>query len=101
MIFIVEVDGEGVGLIEAYVHQTEDDPSLVPMCYMEVQSLMVLKQHRRNGIAHGLMAQAREWAKAKGATEITLGVWEANESARDFYQHMGFTTAHRRMTMPL
>ena len=101
MIFIAEVDGQSAGLIEVYVRQSDADPGVVPMCYIEMQSLMVLPAFRQHGIGRQLVDTAREWAKGKGATEISLGVWESNQQAREFYERHGFVTLHRRMVMPV
>jgi diamine N-acetyltransferase len=101
MLYIADVDGEWAGLIEVYMLKSDDDPCVVPMCSMEIQSLFVLQAFRNHGIAHQLIATAREWAKHKGATEIILGVWENNQQAREFYARLGFTTLHRRLGMPV
>ena len=71
------------------------------MCYIETQSLMVLPAFRQHGIGRQLVDMAREWVKGKGATEISLGVWESNQQAREFYERLGFVTLHRRMVMPV
>jgi ribosomal protein S18 acetylase RimI-like enzyme len=47
------------------------------------------------------MRRAQTWARAQGAGEIELTVYEFNEPAIAFYQSLGYKTVSRRMTFPL
>ena len=100
-IFLAEIEGKPVGLIEVYVRQDEDNPCIVPHKYMLLQSLMVLEGFRQNGIGKQLVKSAKEWAKRKGATEIRLEVWNFNSEARHFYKKLGFRTIKRGMEAEL
>jgi ribosomal protein S18 acetylase RimI-like enzyme len=100
-IFLAEVAGEPVGLIEVYVRQDPDEATLVQHRYAELQSLVVSAPFRRNGIGTQLVAVARRWAGEKGATEMRLGIWEFNQAAREFYETVGFKTLKRRMVAEL
>jgi len=100
-IFVAEVAGTLVGLIEVYMRQDPDEVALVRHQYAELQSLMVLAPFRRNGAGTQLVEVARQWAREKGATEMRLGVWEFNEEAREFYEAIGFRTLKRRLVAEL
>jgi ribosomal protein S18 acetylase RimI-like enzyme len=100
-IFVAEVAGRLVGLIEVYVRQDADEATLIRHQYVELQSLMVWSPFRRNGIGTQLVDVARRWAQEKGAIEMRLSVWEFNEAAREFYEAVGFKTLKRRMVTEL
>jgi ribosomal protein S18 acetylase RimI-like enzyme len=100
-IFVAEMAGELVGLIEVYVRQDPDEATLIQHRYAELQSLVVLVPFRRKGIGTQLVEIARRWARENGATEMRLGLWEFNQAARAFYETMGFGTLKRRMVVEI
>ena len=100
-IFVAEAAGEPVGLVEVHVRQDSEEATLVQYRYVELQSLVVSAPFRRNGIGTQLVAAARRWAGEKGATEMRLGAWEFNQTAREFYETVGFKTLKRRMIAEL
>ena len=53
--------------------------------------------HRRQGIGSALMRQAEAWARAHGADEVELGVWEFSDEALAFYSALGYVTSRRTM----
>jgi ribosomal protein S18 acetylase RimI-like enzyme len=56
---------------------------------------------RRRGIGRRLVREAERWARARGAEEIELNVWEFNASAQALYERLGYATFSRRMGKPL
>ncbi len=44
-----------------------------------------------------LMAEAHNWANARGATEIELTVWDFNSAATALYESLGYRTTRRIM----
>jgi GNAT superfamily N-acetyltransferase len=54
-----------------------------------VHAVEVLKSCRRKGVARKLMAQAAKWAKARGATYMSLITTNRNVAANSLYQSMG------------
>lgn len=98
VIFLAEVSGQIVALVEVYFRQeNETNPLIVPHPHAYVQSVMVSETERRTGIGRKLMAAAREWARAKGATEMRLEVWEFNQGTMRFYEKTGFRTLKRTL----
>ncbi len=59
----------------------------------QILLLYVAPEHRRRGIATMLMQQAENWAKAQGHPQIGLQTLVTNQTAMQFYQHLGYTTS--------
>jgi ribosomal protein S18 acetylase RimI-like enzyme len=100
-LFAAETEGQIVGYVHIVVRETPAIPIVVPRRLAIVDSLSVRQEVRRMGIGHALMSRAQRWARAQGATEIELTVYEFNEPAVAFYQSLGYETVSRRMTLPL
>ena len=60
-----------------------------------VSAVTVAEQHRRRGLATGLMAALGAWARDRGAHSCLLQVLATNEPALALYRRMGFTEHHR------
>ncbi|HYZ48015.1 MAG TPA: GNAT family N-acetyltransferase [Sphingomonas sp.] len=56
----------------------------------QLSQLYVTREHRGNGVAQTLMDWAIGSARAEGADELLLTVWEENHRAMRFYQKLGF-----------
>lgn len=57
---------------------------------MELLQLYVLRQWHGQGVAHRLMEWVIDTARAAGAPEIYLAVFDHNERAKRFYARYGF-----------
>lgn len=57
---------------------------------LEIERLYVHPAHKRKGYGRFLMEYAFTIAQQRGNTAAWLGVWEHNESAKAFYETMGF-----------
>ncbi len=97
VILVAESGGRVVGMAHASVRESPDIPIFVPRRYAHVSTLVVREEVRRTGVGRALMEQVHQWALGKGLTEIELGVWEFNETARAFYEDLGYTTTRRTM----
>lgn len=100
-LFVAEVDGDIVGVVKATIESAPDFPLFVPRRYATVDDLTVDEGYRRQGIGRALMDRAHEWAEEKGATSVTLTVYEFNQAALDFYRALGYETLSRHMRKPL
>jgi GNAT superfamily N-acetyltransferase len=58
-----------------------------------LHSLAVQPDHRRKGIARGLVRAAAALAAAQGFDTVSLHVWSGNGGAVHFYRALGFRTA--------
>ena len=56
-----------------------------------VHAVEVLEQHRRQGVAKLVMAQAAHWGRANGAKTLALAVTRANLGANALYADLGMT----------
>ena len=63
-----------------------------------ITDLYVRKRHRRKGVGAAAVRFAERFCRARGMAAIELQVEGANESARLFYQRMGFAW-HDRVPM--
>lgn len=86
-----------IGLLIALIRQTPELAIFVPRRYVMIDNLIVASEFRRQGAGEALMEAAEEWACTEGAREIELNVWEFNQNAILFYDHLGYETGARRM----
>jgi ribosomal protein S18 acetylase RimI-like enzyme len=81
-----------------------DEPAGVAVCFvgfstfaarplLNVHDLAVLPEHRRRGIARGLLAQVEVRARELGCVKLTLEVLEDNAAALALYRSVGFGDA--------
>jgi ribosomal protein S18 acetylase RimI-like enzyme len=96
-LLVADRDGEIVGLIHVTLRRAPDLPLFVPRRYASIESLVVREDCQRRGIGRRLVRDAERWARAKGAEEIELNVWEFNTGAVAFYERLGYATFSRRM----
>ena len=99
--FVAEAGGHIAGYVHAIVRDTPEIPIFVPRRLAIVEDVCVRAGARRAGIGRALMSHAQRWARAQGATEVELTVYEFNEPAIAFYQSLGYETINRRMALPL
>ena len=58
---------------------------------IHINNLAVLPEHRRSGVASGLIEHVLKEGGARGAHRATLEVRRSNEPARKLYEKFGFT----------
>ena len=63
--------------------------------------LYVAPEHRRRGIATALIGLVETWAIDKGLGAINLQVFQANSSALNLYNQLGYQTQSLSMVKPL
>jgi GNAT superfamily N-acetyltransferase len=100
-LFIAEIEGQLIGLAEVYFRQDEVDSVKVAQPYGYLQSLMVLEQFRRYGVGKLLVDAAEAWAKAKGATEMQLEIWDFPAGALRFYEKLSYRGLRRTLVRNL
>ena len=82
--FVWEEDGRIVGNVTLL-------PTRLPRRWI-IANVAVYPDHRRHGIARALMEAAQREAHRRGAYEIRLQVDRDNNSAKDLYSSLGYTT---------
>lgn len=96
-IFVAEIGNRIVGLAEVYLREDKSDPARVSFKHGHLQSLIVTKTARLQGIGKQLVEASERWAKEKGAVEMRLDIWEFGEGPLHFYERLGYRTLRRNM----
>jgi GNAT superfamily N-acetyltransferase len=65
---------------------------MVNMRTAYLEDLVVDEEHRNQGYGKALFDAAESVARVWGAERLDLMVWAFNDSAREFYEHMGMST---------
>lgn len=90
-IFIAEENDEVVGFLFVVIQEV-NSRNMKPHKILYIDDLCVDEKSRGKHIGQKLFEFAKEEAKRLGCYEITLNVWEGNESAKAFYEKMGLRT---------
>ena len=69
--------------------------------YAHIFMVYVHLDHRRQGIATGLIEQAQVWAQKRGDRQIGLQVFGHNQPAIELYERLGFQTQSLFLLKPL
>jgi GNAT superfamily N-acetyltransferase len=94
----VAIDGdEIVGYAEIHMVEPENDPGLVPTRRSHLQSLLVTREHRGDGVGSSLLAAAEAWARDRGAQEIELDHWVFDGGPEGFYERAGYQVLSRML----
>ena len=84
-VFVAEADGHAVGLLHAFAR-----PSLEKGMEAVVQSLVVDRAARGQGVGQALMQAAEQWATSRGLGSVALYTRTDREQARAFYERIGY-----------
>ena len=99
-VMIADSGGTIVGFV-CVVASTRGDSPDDPATYAWVHDIFVRPEHRRQGVATALMAEAESFVRSRGARELRLGVLDRNADARALYRGLGFRDYVRVVTKPL
>ena len=97
VIFSAVGGGEVVGYLICKIIEERHNSVLKMIKTLYLDDLCVDKNYRRSGAGRLLMEAAEDYARGIGCHNITLNVWEFNENAKSFYEHMGYGTQRREM----
>jgi ribosomal protein S18 acetylase RimI-like enzyme len=87
---LLACDASGAIAAFAQLRVNHPPPGIVVRAPVELKRFYVDKPWHGQGLARALMNAAEEAARARGAREFWLGVWERNPRAQAFYQKCGF-----------
>ena len=90
-----------LGLAIIKLEDAPEFPVFIEQTWAVVDNIAVRTDARRRGIGRALYDACVEWSKERDACWMELTVYEFNESARGFYESLGFQTVRRRMRLPL
>ena len=72
-----------------------------PVVRADLESIFVVPDHRGDGVGAALVAEFARWARARGAAELSVTAYAANERAVAFYARHGFVPRSVVMARPL
>lgn len=98
---ITAVAPQVIGVALVLLKSTPAFPVFVPARFAVVDNLVVESAWRRSGVGTALTRAAEDWARARGASWLELGVYEFNDSARAFYEALGYGPVTRKLHKPL
>ena len=71
--------------------------NMVPFDSLFIDDLCVDQNIRRKHVGQKIFEHVKEEAKKMGCYEVTLNVWEGNDTARRFYEKMGMVPKETQM----
>jgi len=89
-VFVAEHGGQVVGFVCVWAGVPSEEPDDDPSEYAFVSDLVLEPAHRHRGLGRELMTAAEDYARARGARRIRLGVLARNMAARAFYESMNY-----------
>lgn len=91
------------GSVKGYAFCVIQNPTfvntMVPMKILYIDDLCVDKGARGTHIGSALFKHVKSEAKRLGCYEVTLNVWEGNDTARAFYERMGMKIKETQMEL--
>jgi ribosomal protein S18 acetylase RimI-like enzyme len=93
--------GGAVALLVARIYDTPDDPMMVRRRRLHIETVVVGRMHRRQGIGRRLMDEGLEWGRSRGAIEVVLTTWTGNAEAEAFYRGLGYRELSRVLYAPI
>jgi ribosomal protein S18 acetylase RimI-like enzyme len=87
---VADEQGEPIGLAEARLCDTPDQPQLQPRRRVYLDELVVAARWQHRGVGRALLEAVEVWGRQRGATDLLLTVWTGNRSAEEFYGELGF-----------
>jgi uncharacterized protein (TIGR00290 family) len=89
-LFVAEREGRVVGFCAVQAAVPEEEPDNPPGSYALLSDLVVLPEARGAGVGRALLERGEAFARAEGATVLTLTVLARNRVARTLYAEAGF-----------
>ncbi len=90
-IFVAVDESERVlGYAFCVFQSHEGNNNLRDVLTLYVDDLCVEETARGTGIGTALFERVRAFARDRGVYNLTLNVWDKNEAAQAFYNHLGF-----------
>lgn len=88
-VFVYEDEGAICGYLFGIFTDTFKHDSLVDHRSLYIDDLCVDENKRSKGIGKALYSFIKDFAKKNGCYNITLNVWQGNDSSLAFYQKLG------------
>lgn len=89
-IIVAEHEGIICGMVCVEYATKPESPYNLERHFCHIVEIAVDKDFHRQGVGTELLEFVKQDAKQKGLSKIDLDVWEFNESAKEFYDAVGF-----------
>jgi diamine N-acetyltransferase len=100
-ILVAEGQDRLLGLAVVAAREVAAHPLLVPRQLVEINTVVVRKDARRQGIGRSLIEAALHWARQREVTAVEISVYAFNQEALRAYMAAGFTMSVHRLTLTL
>ncbi len=101
-IYVYSDDNDiALGYVFCIIKEPAFSSVMHPKTCLFIDDLCVDEAYRGQKIATKLFDHVKEEAKRLGCYEVTLNVWEGNDSARAFYDHMGMKPKETQLELIL
>jgi ribosomal protein S18 acetylase RimI-like enzyme len=99
-IFLAEDESSNIiGYCITYIKEIINHQVFRDMRNLEIEDLCIDEKHRGKGIGKKLFEEAVKHGKENGIKFIELSVWEFNQNAKIFYEHLGMRIKTNRMEL--
>jgi ribosomal protein S18 acetylase RimI-like enzyme len=99
-IFLAEDERSNIiGYCVTYIREIINHQVFRDMRNLEIEDLCIDEKHRGGGIGKKLFEEVIKHGKENGIKFIELSVWEFNQNAKIFYEHVGMKTKTHRMEL--
>lgn len=88
---VADEDGEIIGLCMGTLRKSPQTPVVKTRTTVLLDAIAVRQDYRGKGLGKRLYIVAQSYAREHGAESMELMAWAFNQSAINFYQHMGMT----------
>jgi ribosomal protein S18 acetylase RimI-like enzyme len=100
IVTVAEDKNEIIGCLTFAVKNFEENHYVFKeMEYIEIENLCVDKDSREKGVGKKLFETVIEYAKYKNINHIELDVWDFNQNAINFYEHLGMKARTHKMEL--
>ena len=100
-IFVYEYEGEVAGHAFCVLKEVKNDRLLQDIKTLYIDDICVDEKLRGRHIGKALYDYVLDFAKSLGCNNLTLNVWEGNDSAKAFYISMGMKVQKSGMEVML
>ena len=90
LIFVYEKDNKVVGHLFCEIKITKNSSNCCDLKTLYIDDLCIKKEYQHQGIGKKLMQYIEDYAKNNDYDNLTLNVWEGNDSAKYFYEMLNF-----------
>lgn len=99
VIFLAQRGDDVIGILRC-IHSA-GSPLLNPSHYGYISSVYVRPQDRRSGVTRALLAEAEDWCRARGLTELRLHNAADNPTANAVWESLDFQVVELLRVRPL